>query len=355
MSSCVVVGAGMAGLTAAGIMRSRSCKVTILDKGRGVGGRMATRRIGASRFDHGAQFFTVRDARFREAVENWERAGLVAPWFSEDGHVRYRAIGGMNALAKHLAEPLQVRTETKVERVEPAWQVILESGETLQADTLLLTPPAPQSAGLVSSWIDCSGIEFDPCFALLAVLDGPSLVPEPGYMRPESGPIEWLADNTRKGVSQGRPAITIHTRADFTREYFDAPQDLVAQLLFEAAKAWIGSAPAVWQLHRWRYSKPLPVNLPPCLFTAGPAPLAVAGDAFAGGRVEGAFLSGLAAAEELLKGSGRWCAGPGENAAIAACPWLSPFLHRFTENGPKGNREAHFAVRALPARPSRSS
>jgi len=290
----------MAGLTAGGVLQSRGWAVTLLDKGRGVGGRMATRRIGESRFDHGAQFFTVRDPRFRAAVEQWERSGLVSPWFTEAGHTRYRATGGMKELAKNLAQPFTVRAEVKVERIAPAWSVVTDSEEVLQAEALLLTPPVPQSLALASPWLDGSGIEFDPCFALLAVLDGPSLIPEPGYVRPEGGPIEWLADNTRKGISAGPAALTIHARADFTLEHFEAPKELVAELLLEAAHPWLGSAPTTWQLHRWRYSKPLPADVPICLFTSKPAPLAMAGDAFAGGRVEGAFLSGLAAAEALL-------------------------------------------------------
>ncbi|MBC7927970.1 MAG: NAD(P)-binding protein, partial [Bryobacteraceae bacterium] len=84
--SCLIVGAGMAGLTAAGALRARGWAVVLLDKGRGAGGRMATRRIGESGLDHGAQFFTVLDARFRDAVNRWERANWVAPWFAEGGH-----------------------------------------------------------------------------------------------------------------------------------------------------------------------------------------------------------------------------------------------------------------------------
>jgi hypothetical protein len=118
---------------------------------------MATRRIGESRLDHGAQFFTVRDARFREAANRWEQANWVAPWFAEGRHVRYRAEGGMNALAKHLSKPFDLRTEAKVELVEPAdegWRAITESGQTLRAGALVLTPPAPQAIALLAACSD---------------------------------------------------------------------------------------------------------------------------------------------------------------------------------------------------------
>jgi len=290
----------MAGLTAARILQARGWAVTLLDKGRGVGGRMATRRIGESLFDHGAQFFTVRDARFQKAVEQWEKAGWVAPWFEEGGHVRYRGVTGMNSIAKRLAAGLEVRTETKVTSVEPSgmgWLVLCENGETFSADSLLLTAPVPQSVALLPAELRpaLDEIQFDPCLALLVSLRGENPVPAPGYVRPEHGPIEWIADNTRKGISSGNGALTIHARADFSRTYFDAPAEEIARLLLDAARAT-----GDWQLHRWRYSKPAGWSGAPCWFSDSPAPLAIAGDAFAGGRVEGAFLSGIAAAEALF-------------------------------------------------------
>ena len=312
--SCLIVGAGMAGLTAAAALQEKGWHVVLLDKGRGVGGRMATRRIGGSYFDHGAQFFTVRDSRFREAVAQWESDNVVIPWFTEGGHVRYRAVTGMTSLTKHLAKSLDVRSETKVQRVKPGdegWSVFTEAGERFHSDALLLTAPAPQSAALLGAcaeqmpaeiFVTLQSIDFDPCFALLVTLEGASCVPAPGYLRIDEGPIEWIADNTQKGISTGTAALTIHARADFSRRYLESPQDEVATLMLEAARISLGVNVATWQLHLWRYSKPIAEPRPPFLFTSKPAPLAIAGDAFAGSRIESAFLSGLSAADKISSG-----------------------------------------------------
>ena len=75
--SCLVIGAGIAGLIAARALRAAGHRVLVLDKGRGVGGRMATRRIEGGVFDHGAQFVTVRDPRFQQIVEGWQAKGVV--------------------------------------------------------------------------------------------------------------------------------------------------------------------------------------------------------------------------------------------------------------------------------------
>lgn len=310
--SCLIVGAGMAGLTAASALSAGGWQVTVVDKGRGVGGRMATRRIGDARFDHGAQFFTVRDPKFQEQVELWVGRGWVAPWFEDGGHVRNMVIGGMSQLAKHLAAPLNVRTGVKLSEVRPlgrGWKATSDTGETYDADALLLTAPPEQSLALLG---DCAGgladgvvaelqaVDFDPCFALMVLLNGPSQVPEPGYFRPESGPLEWLADNSRKGVSAGlSSALTVHATGDFSRLNFDRPTDEVASQLLAAAAPWLGSSVESWQLHRWKYAKPVAGTWPGSLFSQTPSRVAFAGDGLAGGRVEGAFISGLAAARSL--------------------------------------------------------
>ncbi|MTA42138.1 MAG: NAD(P)-binding protein, partial [Actinobacteria bacterium] len=115
----VVIGAGMAGLTAAHLLTAVADAI-VLDKGRGVGGRLATRRIGDATLDHGAQFITTHSAEFAATVGRWVTDGVVAPWFrgrigpegvlDPDGHTRFRGSVSMNAVAKNLAVGLDVRT-----------------------------------------------------------------------------------------------------------------------------------------------------------------------------------------------------------------------------------------------------
>ncbi len=301
----------MAGLTAAGVLQARGWSVVLLDKGRSAGGRLATRRISESIFDHGAQFFTVRSERFRQAVSEWEEAQVVRPWFVESGHTRYCAAGGMNSLAKHLARVCDVRTLTRVSGIErdgAQWLVSTDFGGIFRTDAILLTAPAQQTLALLSPCVDqlppeilaaLKRIAFEPCFALMVLLNGRSQVPAPGYVRPDAGPVEWLADNTQKGISSGTAALTIHARADFTSKYLEASPAEVTRLLTGAASTyWEGPVLAA-QLHRWMFSKPLAVDEQPCLFSRMPGLLAIAGDAFGAPRVEGAFLSGLAAAEKI--------------------------------------------------------
>ena len=81
LPTVAVVGAGISGLICARTLADHGLSVVVWEKSRGAGGRMATRRSGEMlRFDHGAQYFTVRDERFQRYVGAWLQDGIVAPW-----------------------------------------------------------------------------------------------------------------------------------------------------------------------------------------------------------------------------------------------------------------------------------
>ncbi len=322
---CLVLGAGIAGLLAAATLQENGLAVTVLDKGRGVGGRLATRRLsrpdGEARFDHGAQYFTARTPRFQALVDRWLAADVVVEWgrgFSTlegarpDGRPRFIGARGMTDLPKYLARTLDVRLSTRVTVLQagPAgWQVLTEDGRRFTAPGLVATPPVPQTLALLAAGDvrlpepvqgALAGVRYAPCFAVLAVLDGPSALPPPGGLWPNRGSIAWLADNRQKGISPLN-AVTIHASPEFSQAHLEAdPMAIGRQLLAEAGE-WLGARVLSFQVQRWRYSLPVTTHPERFLSSAEPAPIVFAGDAFAGPRVEGAALSGLAAAEWLLR------------------------------------------------------
>ena len=327
MKSCLIVGAGISGLLAGTQLQTAGWHVTILDKGRGVGGRMANRRMtadGSARADHGAQFFTVRDARFQAWVDEWMAADVVRIWthgFSgRDGHPRYCGTTGMTAIAKHLAQNLTVHTRTKVSKIEfsdQLWWVITENGQLFESDALLLTSPAPQTLALLDAGqvaltesvrSALEGVRYNMCLAALVPLTAPSLLPAPGGIQARGEVIDWIGDNQQKGIS-AVPTLTIHGSADFSAAWFDRdPAEIAQRLIAEAvAKGWLDLGTVHQdgvQTHRWRYAQPATYHDARTLFTTSPGPLAFAGDAFLHARVEGAALSGLAAADALLEAMG---------------------------------------------------
>ena len=107
----VIVGAGISGLLIARVLHDSGARVTVLEKSRGFGGRLATKRVGDAVFDQGAQYFTVKDPRFAAWVEKWEREGLVSLWPGGERHRRYIGRPSMTSVAKALAEGLDVKRE----------------------------------------------------------------------------------------------------------------------------------------------------------------------------------------------------------------------------------------------------
>jgi renalase len=310
----VVVGAGLSGLVAAGRLRAAGRDVVVLDKGSMVGGRLATAQLGPARVDTGAQFFTVRSEGFAAMVDPWLRSGLVYEWtrgFQDppDGYPRYAVRGGMAALAAHLAEGLDVRVTTFVFAIRPgaaAWDVVVDDGSVVAAAALVVACPVPQSASLlITSGLavpeELRRTDYERTIALLTVLDGPGAVPEPGGVQQADDTFSFVADNRRKGISHV-PALTFHVAADPSRVHWDDPPAALEEWSLDAARPWLGGARVLASsVKRWRFATPQRTWPEACWSSsAGPAPVAVAGDAFAGPKVEGAALSGLAAAEAVL-------------------------------------------------------
>ena len=307
----VVIGSGLAGLTAARRLTDAGRSVVVLDKGRRPGGRMATEELaGGARADKGAQFFTVRSPELAAAMVAWQDQGLVHEWCrgftSPDGHPRYAVAGGMAALPAALAAGLDVRQSVHVTSVAPEsgrWRVTWRAGHgvpagSLAAPAVVVTAPVPQAAALLAGAAEVPDLAYDPTLSLVVALDEPGAVPAPGGVQLDGDATwSWVGDNVAKGAS-AQPAVTLHTTAALAAERFDDDPDRLLADLLAAAAPWLGGAAVVEaRCHRWRYATPT-APWPERSCTVAPG-CVLAGDAFGGPRVEGAFRSGLAAADAL--------------------------------------------------------
>jgi predicted NAD/FAD-dependent oxidoreductase len=268
-----VVGAGITGLLCARRLRDESVDVQVFERAAIPGGRLATERFGGGVFDTGAQFFTVRTPAFQSYVDAWITDGVVREWSrgfgpEPDGFPRYIGVEGMATVAEAIVPGLDVQFGVEVADVD-----------ALDADAVVVTAPSD---------------DYDEMTAILCVLDRPSLVPEPGGVQLTDDPIlGFVADNQMKGISPV-PALTIHARPGC-----DATLD-------DAAR-FIGDATVVEsRVLRWRHGRARTITGPGCVVTDAPRLTILAGDQYGGtpSRVEGAALSGLAAADEVLTRSG---------------------------------------------------
>lgn len=322
LESAIVIGAGVAGLAVARALANDGVNVTVYDKGRGVGGRCATRRWDESTFDHGAQYFTARDPAFQRVVEKAVEDGAVVEWCRgfvketgtprDDDEPRYRGEPAMTAFPKWLAQDLAVETNKQAARVAcngARVAVSFDEGGDAEADALVITAPVPQALALLEAGgiaVDdgarqaLDAVKYLPCFALMGRLNATPMLPDPGGMYPrKGGPLAWIADNNRKGISENS-CITAHASPEFSGKHFDTDPEEVKEMLIEAVEFALGCQIVDAQIHRWRYAKPMAIAEAPCVTLDTAAPILIAGDAFGGARVEGAYLSGLAAADSLL-------------------------------------------------------
>jgi renalase len=314
---CIVIGAGISGLLAATVMTRAGARTCVLDKGRGVGGRMATRRRDGAVFDHGAQFFTARDERFLQWVDDWQELGLVEPWYDYPrSGIHYRSIPGMTGIAKYLAGELDTRIDSTVTKLRyheqgKRWHIESADSTILTSTQLVLTAPVPQSLALLKAGNfalperelgELRSIGYHRCIAALAILDAPSALTEyNGALKLRGEPVQWIGDNYRKGISPAVPSITIHSTPAFAEENWDIDDSVRLPKLLEAAAPHLRANVVSCHGHRWGFSSPVG-RFSNDAYVDPERGLAIAGDGLAGGRVEGAAISGLTAASKLAGG-----------------------------------------------------
>ncbi len=323
MSRIAVVGAGLAGLVAARALDTEH-EVTVFEKSRGFGGRMATRTVGGFQFDHGAQFFTARSREFSEflapllagsLVQSWNgrfaefvRGRRRMDWTWDDQRPHFVAVPGMNALGKALANKLDVRLDTTVaaaRREAGGWTLLDTTQQPLgRFEWLVLALPAQQAASLLPESSCLHGVaatrQMTACFALLLGFAEPLAWPWHAA-RVRDADISWISRDNSK---PGRPAtqcLVVHSTNAWADTHLESSLAAVREHLLAETMEVMGQDLSVADhidLHRWRYAN-IARQPPGARMVDGEQQLAVCGDWLVHGRVEGAFLSAQRMLEEL--------------------------------------------------------
>ena len=303
-----VVGAGIAGASAAHRLTELGIASRVYETERHAGGRMASSLIGQAVFDHGAQFFTTRGQKFRSVVDAAAADGAVKVWtrgFDDppDGYERWCGVPDMTALAKWLLR----QAEAAVNFDERVLDL-----NRLEASAIVLTPPVPVSLALAEHshlepprqlLTQLRKVEYKQTIAVLLSLEehlkgfpshgGVQLVDDPD--------LAFITDNAAKGVSEA-PAITIHLSNDASSILWNEPDLQLVEFATKQLADRIGTVtPKHSAVKRWRHAGPVEV-FKQSAFVWGDRPvIALAGEAFNGPKVEGAFDSGQYAAEKIVE------------------------------------------------------
>ena len=303
-----IIGAGITGAAAAYRLSQLGVAADVYETSSNAGGRMARSQLGEAVFDHGAQFFTTRGNEFRTLVEAAETEGATRVWtrgFGEapDGYERWRGVPDMTALAAWLL----AKSEARVYLESP----VVDLGQ-LSASGIILTPPIPVSVSLArdSGLEPPSGlmgrleaVQYKRTIAVLLVLKGSlrGMPADGGIQLSDDRDLAFITDNYQKGVCS-RPALTIHLSNDASLDLWDQTDETIMNFAIARARSWVEVGDVVDQsITRWRYAGPVEV-LPESSATWGQEPsLVIAGEAFNGPKVEGAFNSGIDAANRVAE------------------------------------------------------
>lgn len=357
MTDIAVIGAGIAGLVCAQQLTQAGYSVVVVEKSRGLGGRVATRRLHDTRADHGACYLKPKGELLQRFVKSLCQHNIVEVWtdtvyeIPANSHLpiknsdspRYTAPAGMSAIAKFLGQGLDILFKERVVTIESTpentWRLITASGNNtsgnntsknneLTAKALVIAIPAPQAVMLLEPLANSilnntfleqlRSVDFYPCISVMAGYSS-TLQPLPEWKAitfTEHKILAWIGFDSSKRPQPQQPVFVVQSSPDFAQIYLDLEtEDLqpVGNLMLQSASEslmleWL-KTPEWMQVHRWRYAFPrnslsendlskncLSKN---CLPAQTPLPLVCCGDWCGGSLIEGAMHSGLAAAQHI--------------------------------------------------------
>lgn len=320
MKKIAVIGAGLSGLTFASNLNAKA-EITVFEKSRGIGGRMATRYSEHYEFDHGAQYFTAKGEAFQKFLKPYIAQGIVKDWkpklvtLSQEGmrervsnHPSYVASPRMNSLAKEMAKDLNLVGNTQIKKVvgKAGDWVLIDADDASHGafDMVVFAIPSHQAAVLMPD--EFAHLEtlqkpkMDACFSLMLGFEKPLALEFDGAFV-EGSSIGWISVNSSKPERAQGFSMMVQSQNQWAEAHVDEDKTKVHAMLLEEASELLKQdlSKAEHQvLHRWLYAS-TSVAADAKFLLDESNQLACIGDWCIKGRVEAAFESGHHLAENI--------------------------------------------------------
>jgi len=341
-----IIGAGISGLTAGRLLARAGHEVTIIEKSKGYGGRMATRYAGknqTTKLDHGLSWFHANSAEFQAFVAELIEKDLVGIWGDNFAYYRdgkffksnptgeiqacYTAPKGMNSIGKYISRWVDVRLNTKVggltyigsgRKKKRPWMINLTGADTIEADAVIIAVPAPQAYGILQTARDetdtlkiiriIDDIYYEPAYTVMSGY-GDRTAPDWDGIICKDTDIEFISNEITKRDNAQECSFVIHSTSTFAKQHEESDHDLVAKMMLnkagEIAGVW-AAAPEWHQSHYWRYKKAVNFLQESYLELENTeGPLALIGDYLAGNTVDHAYQSGYKLAKHWINKFGK--------------------------------------------------
>jgi renalase len=336
-----IIGAGISGLTAGRELSKAGHEVTIIEKSRGLGGRLATRYAGKNlelKLDHGTPYFSVQSPEFSGFISELLDKNMIKIWqdnnWQYDGvqlldtrpnsteKIKYIAVEGMNKIGKYLARWVDVYSETKAGGLtyfgdnrskKRPWMVNLTDFNTFEADAVIVATPAPQAYGIIQTSQDevstlklireIDEVEYDSTVTLLAGYPNAE-IPEWDLITCEDDIIQTVSNESSKRNGKEELTVVVHSTPEFATHNSETLKEELIEKLLDRLSHITGNWAATpdWnQIHFWRYAKTRnPIKRPYMEVESLDAPLALVGDYFNGNTVDDAYCSGFKLARHWI-------------------------------------------------------
>jgi predicted NAD/FAD-dependent oxidoreductase len=310
----LIVGAGITGVACARVLRTHGVPFRIVNKGKKLGGRMATKVVRDSGtefdgrvFDIGASYFTVSDPEFQVHVQDMLDLGIVTEWtdtfhVADDtgilgvkvGPMRYSAPKGIRSVVEYLAQGLEVS--------EGEFEGEIDSLDVAD-ERIALCMPTPQAAKIFPRATELNPCVWEPVIAVLMLFAEQYWQDFDGIFDNSTSAVTWIAnDGSRRG--DRAPALVAHVHPVLSSQHLVDPSAVISFAVSAVAKILDFDQEPVWtSAHRWTFAKPVEgTTRSEPLFNAAPEEgVFMAGDSFSDRpRVEAGWISGSALGKHLV-------------------------------------------------------
>lgn len=333
-----IIGSSLSGLIAGKKLAQAGHDVTVIEKNRSLGGRLATLKKDSAIFDYGISSIISSGELFSVFMEELKTQNRIQKWangfdFFDGSQLHdinpnrpensyYASEDGLNNIAEYLSRWVDLKTDVRAGGLtyfganrskKRAWIINLTNIEVFECDAVIIAAPAPQAYGVLQTAQDetpsrriirhIDEIRYEPCYALAATYKED--IPEWKGIECEHSELKWIGNESSKLKNPQKTALVLRSSEQFVENHYGNSSKKIEELLLESAADIAGDwllNPEWTTLHFWKYyTAKNPYEDFFMEMEMDEAPLALIGDYYKDNTVEAAYLSGYKLAEYWIE------------------------------------------------------